>query len=195
MNQIILFPNICISTGKTIEARNSTKLSWASSSSIHAHCLALISHIPNGSYPCSLPPTYKSAFAGTLLVVQWLRVRASTAAGMGSIPGWGTKILHAVWLEKKAGIESFYSERNWYLTKMNCGSETLFKIYLTHCTYSQQITSMAYCSVDLKSCTTWASLVAQWLRICLPMQGTRVRALVWEDPTCRGATGPVSHNY
>ena len=40
-----------------------------------------------------------------------------------------------------------------------------------------------------------ASLVAQWLRICLPMQGTWVRALVWEDPTCHGATGPVSHNY
>ena len=41
---------------------------------------------------------------------------------------------------------------------------------------------------------TQASLVAQWLRVCLPMQGTRVRALVWEDPTCRGATRPVSHN-
>ena len=40
-----------------------------------------------------------------------------------------------------------------------------------------------------------ASLVAQWLRVCLPMQGTRVRALVCEDPTCRGATRPVSHNY
>ena len=40
-----------------------------------------------------------------------------------------------------------------------------------------------------------ASLVAQWLRICLPMQGTRVRALVWEDPTCHRATRPVSHNY
>ena len=40
-----------------------------------------------------------------------------------------------------------------------------------------------------------ASVVAQWLRICLPMQGTRVRAPVWEDPTCHGATGPVSHNY
>ena len=26
--------------------------------------------------------------------------------------------------------------------------------------------------------------MAQWLRICLPMQETRVRALVWEDPTC-----------
>ena len=39
-----------------------------------------------------------------------------------------------------------------------------------------------------------ASLVAQWLRVCLPVRGTRVQALVWEDPTCRGATGPVSHN-
>ena len=39
-----------------------------------------------------------------------------------------------------------------------------------------------------------ASLVAQWLRICLLMQETRVRALVWEDPTCHGAAGPVSHS-
>ena len=40
-----------------------------------------------------------------------------------------------------------------------------------------------------------ASLVAQWLGVCLPVQGMRVRALIWEDPTCRGATRPVSHNY
>ena len=40
-----------------------------------------------------------------------------------------------------------------------------------------------------------ASLVVQWLRICLPMQGTWVWSLVWEDPTCRGATKPVCHNY
>ena len=39
-----------------------------------------------------------------------------------------------------------------------------------------------------------ASLVVQWLRIHLPMQGTRVQALVREEPTCRGATKPVSHN-
>ena len=39
------------------------------------------------------------------------------------------------------------------------------------------------------------SLVEQCLRICLPMQGTRVQALVWEDPTCCGATKPmVRHN-
>ena len=40
-----------------------------------------------------------------------------------------------------------------------------------------------------------ASLVVQWLRIRLPMQGTWVRALVREDLTCRGATKPVHHNY
>ena len=47
----------------------------------------------------------------------------------------------------------------------------------------------------IKNLPTGASQVAQWLRICLPMQGTWVRALVWKDLTCHGATGPVSHNY
>ena len=31
----------------------------------------------------------------------------------------------------------------------------------------------------------------RWLRIRLPMQGTRVRSLVREDPTCDGATKPL----
>ena len=43
--------------------------------------------------------------------------------------------------------------------------------------------------------TMRASLVVQWLRIHLPMQGTRVLSLVWEDPTYRGATKPVHHSY
>ena len=49
--------------------------------------------------------------------------------------------------------------------------------------------------ISLKNSRTGTSLVAQWLRICLPMQRTRVRALVWEDPTCRGATKPMRHSY
>ena len=40
--------------------------------------------------------------ARTSLVVQWLGLCASNAAGgPGSIPGWGTKIPHAVWCSKK----------------------------------------------------------------------------------------------
>ena len=54
-----------------------------------------------------------------------------------------------------------------------------FCIYLSHC----------------KNTIDRASLVAQWLRIRLPMQGTRVRAPIREDPTCHGATKPVRHNY
>ena len=39
------------------------------------------------------------------------------------------------------------------------------------------------------------SLVVQRLRICLPIQGTRVWSLVQEDPTCRRATKPMCHKY
>ena len=39
------------------------------------------------------------------------------------------------------------------------------------------------------------ALVAQWLEIRLPIQGTLVPVLVREDPTCHGATKPVRHNY
>ena len=38
------------------------------------------------------------------------------------------------------------------------------------------------------------SLVVQWLRFCLPVQGTGVQSLVWEDSTCSGATNPLGHN-
>ena len=60
---------------------------------------------------------------------------------------------------------------------------------------SQFLSLPSVSDMPIKHILSWASLVEQWLRICLPMQGTQVRALVWEDPTCHGATGPVSHNY
>ena len=39
---------------------------------------------------------------------------------------------------------------------------------------------------------TWTSLVVQWIRICLPGQGTQVQSLVQEDVTCCGATMPCA---
>ena len=39
-----------------------------------------------------------------------------------------------------------------------------------------------------------SSLVAQWIRIHLPMQGTQLRSLVREDSTCCGTSKPVCHN-
>ena len=42
-----------------------------------------------------LPTQVKKSHWGTSLAVQWLRLCASTAGGVGSIPGQGTKIPHA----------------------------------------------------------------------------------------------------
>ena len=39
------------------------------------------------------------------------------------------------------------------------------------------------------------SLVAEWLRIRLPMQGTWFRSLVRKDPTCHRAAKPMRQNY
>ena len=56
------------------------------------------------------------------------------------------------------------------------------------------VTSTQFCR-RIKKSAIGTSLVAQWLRIRLPMQGSQVRSLVREDPMCRGATKPVHHNY
>ena len=47
----------------------------------------------------------------------------------------------------------------------------------------------------LKKWAGRASLLAQWLRICLPMQETWVRSLIQEDPIGHEATAPVCHNF
>ena len=54
---------------------------------------------------------------------------------------------------------------------------------------------MRHFKIGVKEKDMRTSLVAQWLRIRLPMQGTQVRSLGAEDPTCRRATKPMHHNY
>ena len=46
----------------------------------------------------------------------------------------------------------------------------------------------------VKTPCSQTSLVAQWMRLCLPMQETQVRSLVWEDPICHGATKLMCHH-
>ena len=76
----------------------------------------------------------------------------------------------------------------------------LLKTYLSpnQCqTQERQSSARTVCCEQRNQIKKWsgASLVAQWLGIRLPVQGTRVRALVREDPTCCRATKPVRHNY
>ena len=61
---------------------------------------------------------------------------------------------------------------------------------------NQNMEQTQYCNKfnkDLKNGSRQTFLVVQRIRICLASSG--VRSLVWEDPTCCGATEPVSHNY
>ena len=44
---------------------------------------------------CALAAYVLKSEKGDFLVVQWLRLCASTAGGLGSIPGGGAKSLHA----------------------------------------------------------------------------------------------------
>ena len=39
------------------------------------------------------------------------------------------------------------------------------------------------------------SPAVRWIGICLPLQRTRVRSLVWEDSPCLGAAEPGRHAY
>ena len=46
-----------------------------------------------------------------------------------------------------------------------------------------------------KEIATKTSLVVQWLRICLPIQGIWVRSLVGEDPICYRTSKPMCHSF
>ena len=97
---------------------------------------------------------------------------------------WWLAGLGAEWMGSYCSWVQSFSFARWRVLQMDDGD---------HCTTIWMYFILLNCT--LKKWLRWASLVAQWLRICLPMQGTRVRALVWEDPTCRGVAGPMSHNY
>ena len=65
----------------------------------------------------------------------------------------------------------------------------------SHCPLSSQDSFGSKRQTPIQIELNRTSLVVQWLRIRLPMQGTRVQALVREDPTCWGATKPMHYNY
>ena len=92
------------------------------------------------------------------------------------------------WVDKKICFEIFEVKKGHTHTHTQIHTSLKRSLTVLNCWFSFHIDM-------LKKSFAGASLVVQWLRICLLMQGTRVRAPVWEDPTCRRAARPVSHNY
>ena len=76
--------------------------------------------------------------------------------------------------------------QTWSVTD-TCQSDGL---HFTHDegTLSTCVLLYASCNRCSRDSYWWTSLVVQWVRTCLPMQGTWVWSLVPEDSTCRGAT-------
>ena len=59
--------------------------------------LLLSIHLSRHCTGSSMPISPLFLTMGIYLVVQWLRLLAPNAAGLGSTPGWGTKIPCAMW--------------------------------------------------------------------------------------------------
>ena len=104
------------------------------------------------------------------------------------------------------GFQSRKSGHPYHLEGQGFGKKRVtasnFELFLKkkRCQHSE--TSFSGCSMTrepdemlLRKMDRGISLVAQWLRIRLPIQGTRVRSLVREDPTCCVTTKPMHHNY
>ena len=57
--------------------------------------------------------TSETSEPGTLLMVQWLGLHASTAGGMGVIPGQGTKILYALQQSQNKQTKTAATKNTW----------------------------------------------------------------------------------
>ena len=65
----------------------------------------------------------------TSLAVQLLRLCASTAGGVGLIPGGGTKIPQAAWATKKANNKQTNKQKNTILSEKKRDTQTQWGTY------------------------------------------------------------------
>ena len=74
-------------------------------------------------------------------------------------------------------------------------NSALIKLFLVLGFETKRVTEEKIWSQNCVKDVFGTSLVVQWLRIRLPMQGTRVRSLVGDSSTCCGATDSVYQDY
>ena len=90
-------------------------------------------------YYSAIKKNEKKPIKGTSLVVQWLRLCASTAGGMGSIPGQGIKILHGLWCSQKTNQQTKKPRNNAICSNMDATRD-----YHTKCSKSERERQIPY---------------------------------------------------
>ena len=153
----------------------------------------------------------------TPLVVQQFRLHASTAEVMSStlvletrsfmprdrrLPSWhnGKESAHQ---RKRHGFNPWLGmipwSRKWQLApvflpgKFHGKRSLVGQRELDTAEHTEHPTSKT--NKQTKNDWWGASLVVQWIRICLAMQGTPIWSLGCDDPTCHGATKLICHDY
>ena len=126
-----------------------------------------------------------------------VNIRCFHYCGPGSIPDWGLrscKLLTRQSIKEKTSIEKTSVI---YCVDEDVGKWTLsMEMFFLLEERIGDIFQYRKCTKHLnQEFDTGTSLVVQWLRICLPKQGTWVRSLVQEDSTCHRATKPLCHDY
>ena len=90
-------------------------------------------------------------------------------------------------------LEGKSTERDERSAISSCFSTEVF-LMLSHQWVNPAVPLQGKGSFFFKNFLPGTSLVVQWIRIHLTMQGTWVQSLVWKDTTCQGAVKPACHN-
>ena len=125
---------------------------------------------------CARKSNQREGLVETSLAVQWLRLCASTAGGAGSIPGQGSKILHASWCSQKKRERE---RRAWECinTWADWVWQDLYRVQETLRIWSVA-KSEAVCSVFLQKSSI--------------LEGSRVGLMLWIKPPLTGGFERVS---
>ena len=111
-------------------------------------------------------------------LVNFLKVKFS------SFPKWKYLIGH--WNNKII----YYLQTAWHMITHSIRNNIFFKKLLIHWNTTKRRVLFITSHIFLNIFPPGTSLVVQWLRICLPVQGRQVWSLVGGDYTCLWATTP-----